>query len=240
MNEAIHIRTIRDDGAVFLEIALPGSEPSRYRVKAPGEEGNKKWTQPENWGPVLECAEHRFGPRDRDYALLGVALSDTAHPKLFYRSNNRGFVPYDLVIGLGDPQTEICGLWGLAHECIHALTPTPAMGEGVTVIEEGLATVFSRQMVEHFYGVPNWGLGNGGSYDDAAAEVEDLLKRVPHAIRKLRAIEPCFRNWTADTFAKALPEIDDQLVSRLLAPWVRVIHPNPTLETWAEANAARR
>ncbi|KTS17634.1 hypothetical protein RSA31_21505 [Pantoea dispersa] len=86
------------------------------------------------------------------------------------------------------------------------------------MIEEGLATAFSEDMIEEWCDNTNkQAYTQVQKYVDAATKVRELLALAPDAIPRLRAIQPAFKHMTADTFAKAGVNVPPALVAALLA-----------------------
>ncbi|EMI5464322.1 hypothetical protein R8E95_004413 [Enterobacter roggenkampii] len=106
-------------------------------------------------------------------------------------------------------------MYELAHECIHLLAPTG--GRSAPVIEEGLATVFSEDMIEYWCGnTHKQAYTTDLKYADAAARVRELLDTEPDAIHRLREVQPAFYMMKADTFIRAGLSIDPELIEVLL------------------------
>ncbi|EIV8684344.1 hypothetical protein AB5T03_004255 [Escherichia coli] len=111
-------------------------------------------------------------------------------------------------------------VYQLAHECVHLLAPV--VGGGAPVIEEGLATVFSEDMIEEWCGNTNKQSYTGDKrYVNAAARVRELLALAPDAIPRLRVVQPAFNHMTADTFVRAGLNVPPALVTALLASFPR-------------------
>jgi hypothetical protein len=86
------------------------------------------------------------------------------------------------------------------------------------VLEEGLATVFSEDMIEQWFGETDKRVYTGDvRYRDAAANVRKLLQLESDAIKRLREKQPVFKLMTATTFADAgLGQVPQPLVDELL------------------------
>jgi len=134
--------------------------------------------------------ESLFGPRDRSYELLPPRISECgcAHPYVYPLKKIR------IYLSSGSKNRYVAS-YQLSHEAIHVLGPTQSW---TTVLEEGLATWFSRVYTERVYGVqfraPNrW-------YDAAMRAVAPLLEKNKFVIKELRARQPL------------LAEIDEKLL----------------------------
>jgi hypothetical protein len=172
------------------------------------------WTLPSRLGSMLHEAEQLFGPRDRSYTILGVEFGPGG-PQVWYPRPERKHVVVQL--SRNALKDEVIALYQLAHECIHLLSPSGR--RAAPVIEEGLATVFSEDFVRvHFN---RTGMTNLSSYMQAASWVRQLIAMDSTAILKMRNDEPSFRSLTARHFNKHFPDIDDDLVAKLVSPFVR-------------------
>ncbi|EMI7251385.1 MULTISPECIES: hypothetical protein [Enterobacteriaceae] len=107
-------------------------------------------------------------------------------------------------------------VYQLAHECVHTLSTV--IGVKAPVLEEGLATAFSEDILEQWFGdTDKKAYTDDVRYRDAAANVRTLLQLEPDAIRRLREQEPAFKRMTAATFSGAgLDKIPQPLVNELL------------------------
>lgn len=108
-------------------------------------------------------------------------------------------------------------IYQLAHEVVHLLAPF--RGRVAPVIEEGLATVFSEDILSEEFGIQNY--TDMASYIGAAARVRDLLLLDSDAIRKLRLIEPTFKLMDHKTFGAAGLDVPLDLANILVQDFVR-------------------
>ena len=115
-------------------------------------------TLPEYASQYLADIEHRFGPRDCSFALVGIDIDRTPGnvPRIWFPDS--GIASGDgqrrsrhIVIRLGpnaltDPAR---ARWQLAHECFHLLDPwNPKVdGRPTNMLEEGLATWYQNSRV---------------------------------------------------------------------------------------------
>lgn len=165
----------------------------------------------------IQEMEKRYGSRDRSWTYVGVEFHDDV-PQVWFPGSRETPPRKHIAISLSaeafsDRQRTV---YQLAHECVHLLAPV--VGGGAPVIEEGLATAFSEDMIEEWCGNTNkQAYTNLPKYANAAARVRELLALAPDAIPRLRATEPAFNRMTADTFARAGLNIPPALVAALLA-----------------------
>lgn len=165
---------------------------------------------------ILEM-EKRYGSRDSSWTYLGVEFSDDV-PHVWFPKGNETPPRRHISITLSaeafsDRQRTV---YQLAHECVHLLAPV--VDGSVPVIEEGLATAFSEDMIEYWCDNTNkQAYTEDKRYVNAAARVRELLALEPDAIPRLRAVEPAFNQMTADTFTRAGLNVPPALVAALLA-----------------------
>lgn len=165
----------------------------------------------------IQEMERRYGERDRRWTYVGVAFHDDV-PQLWFPGSREIPPRMHIAISLGRLafSRRENAVYQLAHECVHLLTPV--VGGGAPVIEEGLATVFSEDMLEFWCNYPDkQALTQDPRYMSAAASVRQLLVLEPDAIRQLRRIEPAFEHMTAETFSRAGLNVPMPLVATLLA-----------------------
>lgn len=165
---------------------------------------------------ILEM-EKRYGDRDGRWTLLGLEFCEGV-PNIWFPGGNEQPPRMHITIRLGHKafNDEKRAVYQLAHECVHLLAPVE-YGKA-KVIEEGLATAFSEDIIEMWFGEKNKAdYTNDPRYRDAAGNVRQLLKQAPDAIRRLRRVEPAFSSMTADTFGNAgLGAVPQTLISELL------------------------
>lgn len=165
----------------------------------------------------IQEMEKRYGSRDRSWTYVGVEFRGDVPQVWFpgsYDTPPRKHIAITLSAeAFSDRQLTV---YQLAHECVHLLAPV--VGGGAPVIEEGLATAFSEDMIEEWCGNTNkQAYTSTQKYIDAAARVRELLALEPDAIPRLRAVEPAFNQMTADTFTRAGLNVPPALVAALLA-----------------------
>ena len=164
-------------------------------------------------GHILRSAEERFGPRDKDYTILGIEFVDGI-PQIWYPSNCK-HIAIQLGIECMNDNSQAC--FQLAHEAIHLLSPT-GEPKNATVLEEGLAALFSREYSKTVF--PNdWKKPSSLNYQDALEKVEFLTALYPSVIRTLREKEPTMLRITADLIKEMYPDIDPDFAAALTLPF---------------------
>lgn len=167
----------------------------------------------------IQEMEKRYGSRDRSWTYVGVEFH-TGQPQVWFPGSHETPPRQHIAISLSAETFSHRQnmVYQLAHECVHLLAPV--VGGGAPVIEEGLATAFSEDMIEEWCdNTSKQAYTSDQKYVEAAARVRELLALVPDAIPRLRAIEPAFNQMTADTFARAGLNVPPALVAALLAPF---------------------
>ncbi|WP_410732714.1 hypothetical protein [Citrobacter freundii] len=164
----------------------------------------------------IQEMEKRYGRRDSSWTFVGVEFHN-ANPCIWYPGSGdtppRKHIAVSLSVNAFFNRQS--AVYELAHECIHLLAPTG--GRNAPVIEEGLATVFSEDMIEYWCGnTHKQAYTTDLKYADAAARVRELLDTEPDAIHRLREVQPAFYLMKADTFTRAGLSIDPELIEVLL------------------------
>lgn len=166
---------------------------------------------------IMNKIESDYGPRDRNWWLAGVEFHEGV-PQVWYPESDVNSVSGSIVIMLGAKTfTDVKrAVYQLAHECVHTLSTV--IGVKAPVLEEGLATAFSEDILEQWFGdTDKKAYTDDVRYRDAAANVRTLLQLEPDAIRRLREQEPAFKRMTAATFSDAgLDQIPQPLINELL------------------------
>lgn len=175
------------------------------------------WTLATEAGRMLTELEERYGQRDMSWTLLGVEFRDM-NPMIWYPGGNSEPDPKHIAIKLSPAafSNHKEAMYQLSHECVHLLSPQGKAG--APVLEEGLAKLYSMEIIErrcsHPHGQP---YGAESEYDVAARHVLQLLQYDPQAIRRLRDTEPAFYRIKPATFADAgLDKVPQSLITELL------------------------
>jgi len=179
----------------------------------PGGDGYT-WTLASRLGQMLALAEESYGPRDPSYTVLGVEFT-AGIPQIWYPGKRRDIV---IQLSLECLTDKLRAYWQLAHESVHLLSPTG--GGPAAMLEEGLATLFAQEYMARTLGVPALNTGMA-SYDDACARVGALLALAPHAIRRLRTIEPTISHVSATLIRQVAPQVSEHEAYVLASPFDR-------------------
>lgn len=174
------------------------------------------WTLASRLGLFLHEAEKRYGKRQTEWTLLGIE---------FCEGNDQSQIQYpfaedkSMIVQLSAEaaKNEILALSQLAYECVHLLAPVGKM-EKVSVLEEGLAILFSEDSAVYGY-ASHEHFGSDGIGKEAAGLVKILLEIDGEGIKKLRAKEGYFYKMTQDTFQEADLSVPPDLVNALLADY---------------------
>jgi hypothetical protein len=157
---------------------------------------------------MLEMAEQRFGPRDKSYTILGFEFR-AGLPQIWFPGNGKNVIVQLDSANLNDQNLP---LLQMAHECVHLLSPV--LPANVSVLEEGLATYFSKEyMASHVGGV--WFTGDQ-KYGHAEILARKLLLLNADAIKALRKIVPVISQATAQDILKICPNLPSHLSEQLV------------------------
>ena len=159
-------------------------------------------------GHMLEMAEQKFGPRDKSYTILGFEFR-AGLPQILFPGNGKNVIVQLDSANLNDQNLP---LLQMAHECVHLLSPV--LPANVSVLEEGLATYFSKEyMASHVGGV--WFTG-----DQKCGHAEILARKLlllnADAIKALRKIVPVISQATAQNILKICPNLPHHLSEQLV------------------------
>jgi len=159
-------------------------------------------------GQMLEMAEQRFGPRDKSYTILGFEFR-AGLPQIRFLGSQKSVIVQLDSSSMNDPNLP---LFQLAHQCVHLLTPV--LPADASVLEEGLATYFSKEyMAAHIGGV--WLTGEQ-KYDRAEVLARKLLLFNADAIKALRKLVSVISEATAQNILKICPSLLPQLAEQLV------------------------
>jgi hypothetical protein len=177
----------------------------------PGEWG---WTWPGRLGELLRQLESRYGPRHKEWTPLGIQFGGRVSG-LFYPGDPAA---KQVSIRLSDDcrtQQAKC-LFALAHEAVHLLAPS---GGTTNLIEEGLATNFSREIGQRFA----LGFSEASpAYIYARDLTADFLAKYSAQIREIRRIEPSFVRFTPNLVRSICEGITTNLAEQLCEPFPAV------------------
>jgi hypothetical protein len=160
-----------------------------------------------HFGEMMTSAQSLFGPRNTSFLFLGFEF-------IPYHARVRYVTEYSAVIQLSfrAMMNPIEAYFELAHECVHLLSPNPY--KPVTILEEGMASVFSLIYMRDIMRVPVHPVSQT-YYDEAAALVSSLLEIDPYGIRKIREEEPDTRKIGKALIMKYYPTVPESVATRL-------------------------
>jgi hypothetical protein len=174
----------------------------------PESEGTYTLTLASRLGQMLEMAEQRFGPRDKSYTILGFEFR-AGLPQIWFPGGRRRVIVQLDSSSMNDPNLP---LFQLAHQSVHLLTPV--LPAEASVLEEGLATYFSKEyMAAHIGGV--WLTGDQ-KYDRAEVLARKLLLFNADAVKALREIVSVISEATVQNILKICPSLSPQLAEQLV------------------------
>jgi hypothetical protein len=157
---------------------------------------------------MLDMAEQKFGPRDRSYTILGFEFR-AGLPQIWFPGNGKDVIVQLDSSSMNDPNLP---LFQMAHESVHLLTPVLSFNR--SVLEEGLATYFSKEyMAAHMGGV--WLTGDQ-KYDRAEVLARKLLLLKADAVKALRQLVPVISQATAQDILKICPSLPPHLSEQLV------------------------
>ena len=136
-------------------------------------------------GHILTTAEGLYGLRDSTYTILGIEFYHQTNPQVWFPGNCKHIA---IQLTYGSLFNMDAGVFELAHEAIHCLTPTSGIVPA-TILEEGLATHFSLDYAQ------NNGHGNflhvlNPKYTNALQLFTQLIAIDNNIIIKIRKIQP--------------------------------------------------
>lgn len=173
------------------------------------------WTLASRLGELLLLAEKDYGPRDKNWTILGVEFTKTKQPKIWYPFGmDKRNIIIQITEGAANNKKEM--LFQLAHEVFHTLTPAGL--EKTNVLEEGLATHFSIRALREL-GIdtrPDYIATR--KYRKAYNLIEELYKAQPDAnqrIKEFRQTGEIFPQLTSERMLEFFPNIDKSLAIEL-------------------------
>lgn len=138
------------------------------------------WTLPSRLGDALTIAEKFYGPRNKEFTLLGIEFCESG-PRIWYPKSKDKII---IQLSFDAMESEKLALYQLAHECIHLLSPSGEKNS--LVLEEGLAVYHSWYFVNKCLGVDGKEITSEKNYLLAGLLVEKLLSLRPWFFRELR------------------------------------------------------
>lgn len=174
---------------------------------------NGNWTLSTRLSDMLSLAESKYGPRDRSYTIVGIEF-DKNGPNIWY-PGDRNHICIKLTESCLNNMAGAC--YQLAHECIHLLSPS---GRNATnILEEGLATHFSRTYVKDKFNADFY--EDIASYKEAREACEKLLNLQDDIIYVLRQKQPEFRLITKQDIIDVNSNCPLDLAKELTSPFKR-------------------
>ena len=176
-------------------------------------ENGFSWTLISRLGHMLERAQCSYGGRDMSYTILGIEFY-AGGPQIWFPHSTYG---KNIVVQLSESasENEVMAHYQLAHECIHLLSPV----RQASVLEEGLATIFSEQYILAEF-KENMD-AEIESYKHAASLVVELLTIDSNAVKALRKVQPVISKITADQILSIYPSFSAKAAASLTTPFVR-------------------
>ena len=160
-------------------------------------------------GSILAVAEKKYGERDKSYTLLGVEITKSDRPQIWYPGNCKNVVIQITEDCLNDMNRAV---FQVAHETIHCLCPTG--GRNANVLEEGIAVLFSIEYCrENGYG-DSW-TPEIREYTNAYELVKQILKIDDEIITKLRSIQPTISSIDKHLILKTNNKVPEELADKL-------------------------
>jgi len=160
------------------------------------------------FGQMLEMAEQRFGPRDKSYTILGFEFR-AGLPQIWFPGGKKRVIVQLDSSNMNDPNLP---LFQLAHQSVHLLTPV--LPADASVLEEGLATYFSKEYMAAYLGGV-WLTGDQ-KYDRAEVLARKVLLFNADAIKALRKLVSVISEATAQNILKVCPSLSPQLAEQLV------------------------
>jgi hypothetical protein len=178
------------------------------------------WTLVTILGALLGEAEVSFGPRVKDWTILGIEfgpdIGTMTSPQIWYPGSSSNVAVRLSMNAAANPATAI---FELAHETIHLLAPA---GRAPAIrLEEGLATNFSRQIADRHGWVDLAERSISPDYRASEEDVRDFLHKHPAEIQRLRLMEPVFDKWTPEFLLRNVDEISTDTAIKLCARFER-------------------
>lgn len=135
--------------------------------------------------PILKAAEQHFGPRFSGYRYMGIGFHAHAPCIAFPKANQ-----VKVFLDQHARKDLATAFFQLAHESVHLLSPVRK--NQVSVLEEGLAVWFSKQVLAS-YGFSHFPLERiiqSTRYATPFSLATQLLSIDPQIIRSIRKTEP--------------------------------------------------
>lgn len=172
------------------------------------------WTLASRLGYMLKTAEEMYGPRDKDYTILGVEFVGD-NPRIWYPGNCKNIA---IQLGASAMRSLEQACYQLAHECVHLLCPTG--GEGATNLEEGIACYNSAYYMRTQLGQPNW-QSTLPSYMKSEKLVTKIMNADKDSIKRMREQEFNISNISKSLLLMETSVITEDEASFLTSRFIR-------------------
>lgn len=171
------------------------------------------WSIVSRLGNIISQAELFYGERDKSFTILGIEVVNSKQPKIWFPGSRKDIIIQITQNCIGDMGQAV---FQVAHEVIHCLCPK-TMKDECTILEEGLATYFSKIYSDscgyNLYPTMN-------NYKSAMTYVEQLLSYDKDIILKARNnYEQDLSKIHSDILLEICPNIDKALVDILTKPF---------------------
>jgi hypothetical protein len=173
--------------------------------------GGHSWTIVSKLGHILTIAEQTYGPRDKDYTILGVELTSNPVPTYWYPGDSKHILIQITAECMNNMDKAV---FQVAHEAVHCLFP-PGGNIRVSVLEEGIACHFQLEYCKN-NGHGNYLKLNDPRYEDALTQYKKLLAIDSGIIKNLRRIQPTVSLVTKKDLLSVNSTIPDTLIDELI------------------------
>lgn len=192
-------------------------------VSVPSDLYPDSWTLTSRIGEILDLAQAQFGQMRNDFIFLGIEFKSDG-PRIQFQNDNKENLRYVRIQLTPDVlKNEYHAYYQLAHEVYHLLAPTGKFD--ANVLEEGLATYFSKVYLDRFQqSMFDWEANTRPypNYYVAYELVEQLQQINPDIIKIMRDKFPHIQTsyFTIDHFKEVMgKDTPYELLNQLLQPF---------------------
>lgn len=178
------------------------------------------WTLTSRLGDMLSLAEKMFGPRNKEFTILGIEFMESG-PRIWYPKNNGNIVIQLTPEALN---SETIAFYQLAHECIHLLSPSG--GAHANMLEEGVAVYFSWLYLRKTLQIDGRPLTDEPKYLKAGVIVEKALRLKPDFYKEARIVRPRIWEITYSDILDLCPELSLEEARILATPFKKFTLPD--------------
>jgi hypothetical protein len=179
------------------------------------------WSLVTKLGDFLHRSEQKFGPRDKRFTILGVEFAPTfgsmTATQVWYPGAGDGRKHIVVRLSMGAALDPRAAVFELSHETVHLLAPNG--GGMATVVEEGMATMFSREICAAHGWAEYAGASITADYQKAEELVRDFLHLQPTAIKTIRCNQPAMQSWSASLITDYFSDVSATLAKELCEPF---------------------